>query len=166
VNKLNSFLELIQVIRTPCNIEQANLSTTDNSFNYRDFLEKFGHEDCTMLAFYLYDTFQLKIGAIRAIDLSDPNDLDYDTIVHQFVTTPNGLVIDARGIDTIESMIAYYKEASIDDDEEWDFIVDKEFHHEGADTAPREYPIEDVNEIKQFLNLLIQHNFDEVPTNT
>lgn len=133
----------------PCNLlEIATLESGE--FDYLSFVESYAHEDCTVLAFYLHERLGLKIGVVRANDLNDPDDAGYETIVHQFVFLPNGLVLDARGIDTEAAMLEYYQEASIDDDEEWDFIVDREFCHEAAEGEYSEHE----ESFTQFLDLL------------
>lgn len=96
-------------------------------FDYEDFLETYAHEDCTILAYWLYDNYNIKLGAVRAIDMNDEADDDYSTVVHQFVVLPNHLIIDARGAGTEKDMLDYYREASIFDDEEWDFLVDYDY---------------------------------------
>lgn len=95
--------------------------------NYDDFLETYAHDDCTILAYWLYDNYNIKLGAVRAIDMNDEEDDDYATVVHQFVVLPNDLIIDARGAGTEKDMLDYYREASIFDDEEWDFLVDYDY---------------------------------------
>lgn len=133
----------------PCNLlNNGNLESAD--FDYSDFLDRYAHEDCTILAFYLHERFGFKIGVVRANDLNNSDDCGYETIVHQFAFLPNGLVLDARGIDTEAAMLEYYEEASLDDDEEWDFIVDREFCHE---TVEGEYSDHEEN-FNQFLSLL------------
>ncbi len=117
------------------------------------FLEEYGHDMCDALAFWLHDHYDLKIGAIRAIDQNDEDDLDYETVVHQFVYLDDNLILDARGIDTERAMLDYYKESSVFDDEEWDFMIDENYQH---DPKRRQYRVYDEHEEKfaHFLKLL------------
>lgn len=107
------------VIMQPCNLELMYIEPR-NGFDYAQFLDT----DCTDLAFFLHDTFNLKIGAIRAIDQSNDADIDYSTVVHQFVYITDDLILDARGIDTREAMLRHFEDLSIYDDEDWHFIIE------------------------------------------
>jgi hypothetical protein len=125
-------------MQQPCNLQQMTIEN-NSGFDYSQFLDDYGHEMCTMLAFYLHDHCNLKVGAIKAIDQNDEGDVDYQTIVHQFVYLTDDLVLDARGIDTEDAMLTYYEEKSLFDDEDWDFMVDSDYQHDPKEKSLRNY---------------------------
>ena len=151
LDKCNNGVTMIQ----PCNLEQMAIGTRDG-FDYAQFLET----DCTALAFFLHDTFNLKIGAIRAIDQDNDGDIDYSTVVHQFVYITDDLILDARGIDTKEAMLRYFEDLSIHDDENWHFIIDSDYQHSPSGRSHQSNS-KDIQSYKYFLALLMSE-FKEI----
>lgn len=146
-------------LKEPCNLQQNNSRTETDGFNYEQFLDDYAHGACDSLAFWLHDNYGLKIGAIRAIDMNDEDDTDYETVVHQFVyfedkTSGVQLLLDARGLDHERAMLDYYKETSLFDDEEWDFMMDYDYKHRSKEEANRTYEQNEVSDFNKFFNLL------------
>lgn len=133
--------------------QDFNLVFKNSDLDYGDFLEEYAHENCTVLAYWLYDNYDLKLGAIRAIDQNDEDDTDYETVVHQYVSLPNGLVLDARGIGTEKEMLMYYRDASVFDDEDWDFMVDDEYKAAKPKNGKRDFS-EFEDTFNKFMTLL------------
>jgi hypothetical protein len=146
-NVLNGKLKASQ----SCNLQLGKVAS--ENFDYTKFIEDYSHDMCTILAFWLHDTHNLKIGAIRAIDQNDEDDIDYETVVHQYVYLSDDLILDARGIDTEKAMLDYYRDTSLFDDEDWDFIVDEDYQHDASKKSCRDYD-EHKDSFNHFLNLL------------
>lgn len=141
-------------LKDACNLQDMAEELDHSQFDYNQFIQDYSHDMCTILAFYLHDRFDFKIGAIRAIDQDDESDTDYETVVHQYVYLTDELILDARGIDSEKAMLDYYRETSLFDDEEWDFMIDENYAHEPSNKDLGDYDSEDADAFNSFLNLL------------
>jgi hypothetical protein len=112
---------------------------TESSFDHNKFVEDYSHDMCTILTFWLHEKYDLKVGAILAINQDDEDDIDYDTIAHQYVYIGDHFILDARGISTERGMLEYYKEASVHDDEEWDLIIESNYEHDASRKGMRDF---------------------------
>lgn len=111
----------------------------ESSFDHDKFVEDYAHDMCTVLAFWLNEKCNLKIGAILAINQDDEDDVDYDTVAHQYVYINEGFVLDARGVCTEKDMLYYFKDAALHDVEDWDFIIDREYQHDASRKGMRDF---------------------------
>lgn len=148
---INSTTNLLKLSES--SVKGHQLAFNHSGLDYAKFIQDYSHEDCTFLAYWLYDNYGLKLGAVRAIDMNDESDDDYATVVHQFVVLPNELILDARGVGTERDMIYYYQEASVFDDEEWDFLVDYDYEPAVPKNGKRNFD-DFEGEFNKFISLL------------